>query len=580
MERNINYAYHKALDDFHNARRKADVEEILARLMGKSIDLLSYDEIRAKYKAIPSTIEKLEDIPLDAIIGSVSRYSDFTRSFLPLNESDQHRWARVKLAIEDLEGVPPVQVYRIGEYYFVKDGHHRISVARQIGSSYIQAYVTTVVPEIPFNPQENPDDTILYAERKEFYEKTKINEILPNVDFSVSAPGAYPELIEHINVHQYFMGLDEKREIPYHEAVRHWYENIYLPIYKIIRSRHMLRNFPDRTETDLYLWISKYRAELSEQFGWKIHPNDAASDLITRFSRKPINTLKIFLSKLLNNLLIGEFDQIPEPGEWRREQNINQSPDKLFENILVVITGDRSGWLALDLAIEIARRENAWIGGLHIVPSKDDEKPRTIDKLDKIFTCHCYEADIPGKLVVEHGNITQKIIERSRWADLVVIRLTYLPPLHFLTKLSYGLRKIIIKCKSPLLIVREYPPRLKHILLAYDDSPKSNEALFVSTYLSGKWDAELTVISVTKTKQLAKEKCDKAKEYLKRHNIQANFIEDTGNVANSIMKTVFTNDIDFIVMGGYGSSPLLELFFGSTVDRILTSARQPILICK
>src|SRR5262249_54752575 len=162
-------------------------------------------------------------IPVNAIVGSVGRYTDFTRSFLPRNESDQTRWARVKLAIDDPggTGVPPIDVYKVGEAYFVLDGNHRVSVARQEGVEYIQAHVIEVKTDFSLTPDIQPDDLIIKAEYAEFLAKTDFATLRSGVDLSVSVPGQYEVLLEHIEVHRYFMGIDFKREISFSEAVCH-----------------------------------------------------------------------------------------------------------------------------------------------------------------------------------------------------------------------------------------------------------------------------------------------------------------------------------------------------------------------
>ena len=127
-----------AVEDFRRARRKASLEQVLARLTGKTIDLLSYEDVRRKLRATSGVSQDLREIPLDAIIGSVGRYADFTRSFLPRKDSDEGRWARVKVAVDDLSGLPPIEVYQVGEAYFVRDGNHRVSIARELGATHIQ----------------------------------------------------------------------------------------------------------------------------------------------------------------------------------------------------------------------------------------------------------------------------------------------------------------------------------------------------------------------------------------------------------------------------------------------------------
>ena len=91
-------------------------------------------------------------VPLDSIVGSVGRYEDFTRDFLPRRDSDKERWARVEFLANESTGLPPVELFQIGDAYFVNDGNHRVSVARQSGHTHIEAYVTDVHTRVPLSP--------------------------------------------------------------------------------------------------------------------------------------------------------------------------------------------------------------------------------------------------------------------------------------------------------------------------------------------------------------------------------------------------------------------------------------------
>jgi hypothetical protein len=266
-----------AIHDFRSARNRAILNEMLARLTGDTTELLSYEEVRHKLKMLGSVERGLQDVPLDAIVGSVGRYTDFTRDFLPRGSVNEERWARVLDLTKSLSGLPPIEVYKIGEAYFVKDGNHRVSVARQLGAASIQAYVTEVRTRVPLSPNTQPDDLIVKAEYADFLERTHLDELRPEADLSVTIPGQYPVLEEHISVHRYFMGIDQKREVPFSEAVIHWYDTVYLPVIESIRDSGILRDFPDRTETDLYLWIAEHRATLEKELGWQIKPEAEVS---------------------------------------------------------------------------------------------------------------------------------------------------------------------------------------------------------------------------------------------------------------------------------------------------------------
>ena len=572
--------YLKALHDFQNARRKAATENILAKIYGKSAALLSYDDYRQKLKGVTRSGKKLQDIPLDAIVGSVGRYTDFTRRFFPKHDSDASRWTSVKMATEDFSGLPPIEVYQIGNYYFVLDGHHRVSIARQYNTSHIQAYVTKVETEIPFVALDQPHEQIIAVEHQYFLQETHLDKVRPKADITISLPGKYQDLLEHISVHRYFMGIDQNREISKEEAVVHWFDNVYQPIIKIIQQHNLLKEFPARTETDLYIYITSHQTALAEELNWEITPDDAAVDFANRFTHNPLSLIKRMFFNFIEWITPDEIESGPLPGEWRRQHITAHITDRLFESILVAIPGDDNRWWAMDMALEVARREEAWLGGLHIIPSEKESDHTVIEDIKNDFLFRCEKAGISGKLAVETGNTSRKIWERSRWADLVVLRLSYPPPLSLIPRLNSGFRKIILRSVSPVLAVPETFSKLDSILLAYDGSPKAEEALFVAAYLACRWHTILTVISVMDSKASADLCISEAGAYLENNGVPATFISASGNAADKIIGSANSASINLIIMGGYGSGPLIEMISGSTVDKVLAKTAVPVLICK
>ena len=179
MYKNKTPNYARAIHDFRSARQKASLREIIARFKGESIELLSFEEVRKQLKAQVSAIQVIKDIPIAAIVGSVNRYQDFLRDFLPRQNIDAERWSNIDLANQGLIGLPPIEVYQIGEAYFVIDGNHRVSVAKQLGAVEIQAYVTKVQSRVSINPDVSPEDLILKSEYVEFLETTNIDNLRP-----------------------------------------------------------------------------------------------------------------------------------------------------------------------------------------------------------------------------------------------------------------------------------------------------------------------------------------------------------------------------------------------------------------
>jgi nucleotide-binding universal stress UspA family protein len=572
--------YNAAVSDFQYARRQADLETIIARLTGHSAELLSYEQVRRQLKAQTPVERGLRNIPLDAIVGSVGRYTDFTRTFLPLQDSSKERWARVKAAMTSQVGLPPVEVYQIGQVYFVLDGNHRVSVARQLGATHIEARVTEVPVKVPLSPDTQPDDLIIKAEYAGFLEKTQLDQLRPEADLRVTAPGQYELLLEHIEVHRYFMGLERQREIPYREAVAHWYDEVFLPVVAIIRHRGMLRDFPDRTETDLYLWLAEHRTALAEALGWEIRPEAAAADLVRRRSSRPGRVVSRVGGRLLHAVTPAPLEGGPPPGTWRQELVAVRTSDRLFPDVLVPLDGSQEAWTALDQALLLARRERARLHGLHVVSEESGLESERVREVQVRFDQRCEVSGVPGKLVVKHGEVAQQICQAARWVDLVVVRLAHPPSPGPLARLSSGFRILIRGCPRPVLAVPGQPFPPDRIVLAYDASPKAQEALYVAAYAAGCWKSGLVVVTVEQKGLVTSEVQDHAREYLESRGVEAQWVSESGAVPEIVLQVAQDYAVDLLMMGGYGRSPLVEAVLGSAVDQVLRESARPVLVCR
>jgi hypothetical protein len=175
--------------------------------------------------------------------------------------------------------VPPVELYRLGDAYFVKDGHHRVSVTRQLGRPTIEARVIEVRTRFPLAGDMDPAQLLKAREYLDFLERTRLDRMRPEASLEVSKLGRYDRLYEHILGHRYFLGLEQGREVPVPEAAASWYDNVYKPIANLFREYGLLEHFPDRTEADLYLWVTARWLELS-QAGAKAGPAEAIADIL------------------------------------------------------------------------------------------------------------------------------------------------------------------------------------------------------------------------------------------------------------------------------------------------------------
>lgn len=557
--------YNTALADFRQARRQAAMQDILARFTGKPVQLLPFSDVYKKLRASGMADRGLKEIPIEAIVGSVNRYSDFTRSFLPRGDHDAQRWATVKTLTGEPAGLPPIQVYRIGDAYFVADGNHRVSVARQVGATTIEAYVTEVHTRVPLSASASPEELILKSEYADFLERTRLDTGRPGANFEVTVPGEYTVLEEQIETHRRGLAGERGEQLSPEDAACRWYDEVYQPVALTIRDRGILRDFPGRTETDLYVWVLEHGAELEAELGWQVRPEMAAASLAAQSSPGG---------------LLGVFADGPATGQWRQARIEDRYTDRLFADILAPISGEEVGWHALTQAILVAKREGSQIHGLHVVSNEGQKETDDVHRMRELFAQRCEEAGVHGTLAVEAGEIAATICSRALLADLVILNLAYPPSPQPLARLGSGFRTIVRRCARPILAVPGTSTPLERVLLAYDGSPKAREALFVATYFAEQWRASLAVVTVIES-EASRAALDDVREYVEMHEVDATLIEkEKGPTPGAILKAAEEQGSQLIVMGGYGSRPVIEVVVGSSVDQVLRESKVPMLICR
>lgn len=166
----------------------------------------------------------------------------------------------------------------------MKDGNHRVALAKATGQKFIDAHVIALDVPVPIEPGDTPKDLLLKAEYAHFLEKTRLKDLVPGAEeIRFTALGRYDRLLDHIATRRYFKGLEEGREISWEEAVVDWYENLYKPTVEAIRRLGLLRDFPGRTEADLYLWVMDHRYFLARELGVDPGPEGAAKSYEAHF---------------------------------------------------------------------------------------------------------------------------------------------------------------------------------------------------------------------------------------------------------------------------------------------------------
>lgn len=288
MEQNDPIRY-EGKQKFERARFQALLSELKGHLFNQPLELWSFDEVKDKLRLHNALYRGLQDVPLERIVGSVGRYNDFTREFLPKNNDMQDRWARVYAQVHSLEGVPPIDLIQVDDVYFVRDGNHRVSIARQLGFETIEAYVTELQTPVDLEPDMTPemwDNAEAYIR---FLEETKLDKNRPNPTYRIllSESSHYSGLIEHINLVRHVMETQVNREVDMEEAAIRWYDTIYQPIVKIISKYDILHYFPSRTEADLYLWLVNNLYHIREAYahGDEVSPRQFSAAMLD-FLRK------------------------------------------------------------------------------------------------------------------------------------------------------------------------------------------------------------------------------------------------------------------------------------------------------
>ena len=269
--------------EFERAKRKASWKRILSFVTGKPSLLLPFELVRSVIGMRSESYDGVREIDIDKVIGSVNRYQEFDREFLPRQWQTQERWSRVRRAFEEGPGFPPIKVYQMGNAFFVSDGNHRLSVARQLGIRRIEAEVTKLVPSVPIDEHTDIASLIVKAEYSDFLKATRLGRLRPGSRIEFTRTGRYAVLLEHIEKHRYFLGLERECAVSYEDAVVSWYDTLYLPLVEIFRQERMLDGFPRRTEADLYVWATKHLFFLRDRFGDDVGLDEAARDFAREY---------------------------------------------------------------------------------------------------------------------------------------------------------------------------------------------------------------------------------------------------------------------------------------------------------
>lgn len=287
----MNFEQAQTEEDFAKARNKAFFNEIQHLLSPEEASLISLNDVKQLIRPINETYLGMKVIPIDKIIGSEGRYKDFDNNFFPKSSHLRHRWEHVDEAAIKSITLPPIKVYEINGLYFVRDGNHRVSVAKARGTEFIDAEVVTLQSEIKLKKPNNMNDIvkqIINYEKRLFYAETSFGDITDFWCLDFSRAGRYDVIYNHILTHKYFLNQQQEDEVSMEDAILSWFTKVYVPIISTIQKKKILKKFPKRTYSDLYVWIVRYWDDLKHKFGNNEIPIDLAVEDFTKKYKIPL----------------------------------------------------------------------------------------------------------------------------------------------------------------------------------------------------------------------------------------------------------------------------------------------------
>jgi hypothetical protein len=256
-----------AQHDFLRAHRRATFARLISRLRWEPDDvdvILPYEEVVDALGFVSEHSVGLRVIPLDRIVGTVDRARDFDRRFRPTSRRVRSRWEQIAAAMRRGEPMPPIDVVQIGEIYFVRDGHHRVSVARALGRDDFEAYVTEVVTRVGADRTITLEDLPLKSHERLFFERVPLPE-QAHAEIRLSDPQEFAVLAEGVEAWGFRAMQDRGELLSREQTAALWLATEYRPVVTMLRDAQLIHR---ATETEAYMRISAERYQLLRTHRW------------------------------------------------------------------------------------------------------------------------------------------------------------------------------------------------------------------------------------------------------------------------------------------------------------------------
>ncbi len=256
-----------AQNDFLRARRRQALSHLAGRLRRTPDDvgvILPFEEVVAALGRTGERSLGLQSIPLESIVGTVDRTGDFDRQFRPTSSRVRSRWESIAQAERRGAAMPPISVYRVGGLHFVRDGHHRVSVARALGRTAIDAQVTEVRTRLAPSEAMTVGDLPLKSHERVFLERVPLSPDQA-LRIRLTDPWGYAELAEGVEAWGFRLMQDRRAMIDRPAVAGAWFEEEYAPVVELLREAALLG---EGTETEAYMRVAGDRYRLLRTHSW------------------------------------------------------------------------------------------------------------------------------------------------------------------------------------------------------------------------------------------------------------------------------------------------------------------------
>jgi hypothetical protein len=245
--------------------------------MNHSDSLLPLAEVTERLRVTRHGYVGVRSIPLDKIIGSVDRASEFHRDFHPQRRDSEARMRKLEAAFPNGD-FPAISVFEVGGAYFVSDGHHRVALAHQRGQEFIEAEVVQLATNYRLSPDVDIPQLVHTELRRMLMEESGLQAVRPDIDISFSNPAGYLELLETIKAHGWDLARCLGRLPSPAELGSSWLAEVYQPGLRALHEAGLSCPHEDATEPDSFLWLYQRRRALWMR-GRRATYRDAVYDL-------------------------------------------------------------------------------------------------------------------------------------------------------------------------------------------------------------------------------------------------------------------------------------------------------------